>query len=128
MALETRYEVRTQVDSSAPAERFPEMCGSATLAMEVSKTSMKVARVTTMAMTQGLMDPSGVRNLAKRRSRMSVQVVSHFNQPPHKLLYLSFRYSVITVASTFMPGRKMAWLAGMGSRIIFTGMRWTTLT
>jgi hypothetical protein len=30
------------------------MCGMATLAMEVSSASMKVARVTVMAMTQGL--------------------------------------------------------------------------
>src|SRR5579863_4407037 len=30
------------------------MCGMATLAMEVSRASMKVARVTVMAMTQGL--------------------------------------------------------------------------
>ncbi len=31
------------------------MCGRETLAMEVSSTSMKVASVTVMAMTQGLM-------------------------------------------------------------------------
>ncbi len=31
------------------------MCGSATLAMAVSRSSMKVARVTVMAMNQGLM-------------------------------------------------------------------------
>jgi len=53
------------VDSSAPADKLPEMCGSATLAMEVSKTSMNVASVTVTAITQGLMFPSGVRNLAK---------------------------------------------------------------
>src|SRR5262252_6939561 len=63
MALDTRYEVRTQVDSSAPADKFPEMCGRATLAMEVSSTSMNVARVTVTAITQGLIEPSGIRNL-----------------------------------------------------------------
>src|SRR5882672_196795 len=54
MAFETRYEVRTHVLSSVPAERLPAMCGRATLAMEVSSTSMNVARVTARAMIQGL--------------------------------------------------------------------------
>lgn len=36
------------------AEREPPMCGMATLAMEVSSASMKVASVTVMAMAQGL--------------------------------------------------------------------------
>src|SRR5579863_2693753 len=54
MALDTRYEVRTQVLSSRPAERLPAMCGSATFAMLVSSTSMKVARVTVSAMIHGL--------------------------------------------------------------------------
>ena len=36
------------------APREPAMWGRATLAMEVSRTSMKVARVTVMAMAQGL--------------------------------------------------------------------------
>src|SRR3984893_2854844 len=53
-ALATRYEVSTQVASSWLAPRPPAMCGRATLAMEVSSTSMKVARVTVMATTQGL--------------------------------------------------------------------------
>src|SRR5579863_2830688 len=53
MAFETRYEVRTQVLSSCPAERLPAMCGSATLAMEVSSTSMKVASVTVIAIIHG---------------------------------------------------------------------------
>jgi hypothetical protein len=57
--------VSTQVDSSAPADKLPEICGSATLAMEVSSTSMNVANVTVIAITQGLIFPSGVRNLAK---------------------------------------------------------------
>ena len=38
------------------------MCGSATLAMEVSSTSMNVASVTVMAITQGLIEPSGIRS------------------------------------------------------------------
>jgi len=46
--------VSTQVASSRLAESEPPMCGMATLAMEVSSASMKVARVTVMAMTQGL--------------------------------------------------------------------------
>src|SRR5882724_910761 len=53
-ALETRYEVSTQVLSSTPAARFPAMCGSATLATLVSNTSMNVAIVTTSAMSHGL--------------------------------------------------------------------------
>src|SRR5260370_3728393 len=53
-ALATRYEVRTQVASSWLAPRPPAMCGRATLAIEVSSTSMKVARVTVIATIQGL--------------------------------------------------------------------------
>lgn len=44
----------TQVASSVLAESDPPMWGMATLAMEVSSASMKVARVTVMAMAQGL--------------------------------------------------------------------------
>ena len=44
----------TQVASSSLADRPPAMCGSATLAMLVSKTSMKLASVTVSAMSQGL--------------------------------------------------------------------------
>lgn len=36
------------------AERLPPMCGMATLAMEVSRASMNVARVTVTAIAQGL--------------------------------------------------------------------------
>src|SRR5580693_559899 len=64
IALDTKYEVSTQVDSSAPADKFPEMCGSATLAIDVSSTSMNVASVTTTAITQGLIDPSGILSFA----------------------------------------------------------------
>src|SRR5271168_426327 len=55
MALATRYAVSTQVDSSAVEARLPAICGSATLATLVSSTSMKVASMTTPAITQGLM-------------------------------------------------------------------------
>ena len=44
----------THVASLTLAESEPPMWGMATLAMEVSSASMKVARVTVMAMTQGL--------------------------------------------------------------------------
>ena len=53
MALAIRYEVSTQVLSSTVAESEPAMCGSATLAMLVSSTSMKVASITVMAISQG---------------------------------------------------------------------------
>jgi len=65
MAFDTRYEVSTHVDSSALADKFPEICGSATFAMDVSSTSMNVANVTVMAITHGLMCPSGVLSLAR---------------------------------------------------------------
>src|SRR5437016_6857185 len=54
MAFETRYDVSTQVLSSLLAPRLPAMCGSATLAMLVSSTSMNAAIATTMAISQGL--------------------------------------------------------------------------
>ena len=40
--------------SSVLAPRLPAMCGKATLAMDVSSTSMKAARATVMAISQGL--------------------------------------------------------------------------
>src|SRR5580704_149810 len=54
MAFETRYDVSIHVLSSWPAERLPAICGSDTLAMLVSSTSMNVASVTVRAMIQGL--------------------------------------------------------------------------
>src|SRR5580704_2161709 len=54
MAFETRYDVNTQVLSSLLAPRSPAMCGSATLAMLVSSTSMNAASDTTTAISQGL--------------------------------------------------------------------------
>ena len=53
-ALDTRYEVSTHVPSSWLTDRLPAMCGSDTLAMLVSSTSMNVAIVTTSAMAHGL--------------------------------------------------------------------------
>src|SRR5580658_4177463 len=53
MALATRYAVKTQVASSWLAPRPPAMWGRATLAIEVSSTSMNVARVTVIAIIQG---------------------------------------------------------------------------
>jgi hypothetical protein len=42
------------VASSVVAERLPAMCGKATLAIEVSMTSMKVGSITDTAISQGL--------------------------------------------------------------------------
>src|SRR5580700_11236209 len=53
-AFATRYELSTHAASSSPAERLPAICGSATLAMLVSSTSMNVAMVTTSAIAHGL--------------------------------------------------------------------------
>src|SRR5512133_3333086 len=55
IAFETRQEDSTHVASSTLAERLPAMCGSATLATEVSSTSMNVASITVSAMIHGLM-------------------------------------------------------------------------
>src|SRR5580692_4562956 len=54
MAFETKYDVSTHVLSSLLAPRSPAMCGNATLAMLVSRTSMNAARDTTTAISQGL--------------------------------------------------------------------------
>src|SRR2546423_7704080 len=54
IALDTRYEVSTQVASSVLAERFPAICGNETLTTVVSSTSMKVPSITEMAMIHGL--------------------------------------------------------------------------
>ena len=51
----------TQVLSSIPAARLPAMLRSATLAIEVSSTIMKVAIETTIAMSQGLRPPAAER-------------------------------------------------------------------
>src|ERR1700693_2351644 len=71
MAFDTRYDVSTQVDSSEPADKPPAMCGNATLAIDVSRTSMKVASVTVTAITQGLIEPSGIRNFDRSLCRIA---------------------------------------------------------
>ena len=43
--------------SSTPAERFPAMCGSETLATLVSSTSMKTASITVKATSHGWVSP-----------------------------------------------------------------------
>ena len=53
IALVTRYEVSTQVDSSWLAARSPAIWRSDTLAMEMSSTSMKAAIATTGATSHG---------------------------------------------------------------------------
>src|SRR6266404_5485354 len=68
MAFDTRYDVRIHVDSSALADKLPEMCGNATFAIEVSSTSINVASVTVTAITQGLIEPSGIRNFDRNLS------------------------------------------------------------
>ena len=54
IALATRYEVSTQVDSSIVADRLPAMCGSETFTTVVSSTSMNVANITATATSHGL--------------------------------------------------------------------------
>src|SRR5580704_3531733 len=54
MALDTKYDVSTQVLSSLLEPRPPAMYGKATLAMLVSRTSMNAAIATTTPMSQGL--------------------------------------------------------------------------
>src|SRR5271169_659800 len=54
IAFDTRYEVRTHVLWSLLAPRLPAIYGKATLAMLVSRTSMKAASATTTAISQGL--------------------------------------------------------------------------
>src|SRR5579864_297023 len=68
MALETRYEVSTQVLSSLLADRLPAMCGSETLAIEVSSTSMKVASTTIIEISHGLSSISPERPVAAMAS------------------------------------------------------------
>ncbi len=85
MAFETRYDVSTHVDSSAPADKFPAICGSATFAMDVSSTSMNVASVTVTAITQGLIVPSGILSFARILFRIAFE-------SPCSFYVLSARY------------------------------------
>ena len=57
IALVTKYEVSTQVDSSWLADRLPAMCSSATLAIEMSSTSIKAANPTVIAINHGFAPP-----------------------------------------------------------------------
>ena len=114
------------MDSSALADKLPEMCGNATLAMEVSSTSINVASVTVTAITQGLIEPSGIRNFASSLSfTLRLEILSWscgltaVNRD---------RQFVNAVATTFIPGRKIALSGGIGSSTIFTGTRCTTFT
>ena len=70
MALETRYEVRTQVTSSRPALRLPWMWGRETLTTLMSMTSMKVGTITVMAtshlFTTGVVGPSAMGDFSFR--------------------------------------------------------------
>src|ERR1700731_4347913 len=118
MALDTRYDVSTQVDSSEPADKPPAICGSATLAIDVSRTSMKVASVTVTAITHGLIEPSGIRNF----DRSLWRIASRCFLPTAQQILCSAFYSVITVTSAFIPGRNTAFCTGIGSTMIFTGM------
>src|SRR4030088_1130201 len=71
MAFDTRYDVSTHVDSSEPADKPTAICGSATLAIDVSRTSMNVASVTVTAITHGLIEPSGIRNFDRSLWRIA---------------------------------------------------------
>src|SRR5271170_2613427 len=79
MALEIRYDVRTQVLSSTVAERLPAMCGSETLAMLVSSTSMNVASITVAAISQGLtLGVQGTAGFARGASTAATRPASSF--------------------------------------------------
>ena len=54
IAFATNYVVNTHGPWFRLAPRFPEMCGRATFAMLVSRTSMKAAMATTTAINHGL--------------------------------------------------------------------------
>ena len=104
IALATRYDVRTHVDSSMVADRLPAMCGSDTLTTVVSSTSMNVANMTAIATIQGLTGRWVLSGTDVDQSRSS------------------------TVGVTDMPGRSRCSGSWPGSKTIFTGTRWTTFT
>ena len=83
------------------------MCRSATLAIAVSSTCMKVAIDTTQAISHGLRSPAAER-LA---SHSAAGRVAH---------------RTFTVGTTDMPGP--SWTSGGWSKVIFTGTRCTTFT
>src|SRR3546814_20401987 len=59
IALETRYEVSTQVASSRLADNEPAICTSETLAIDVSSTYMNAASPQTRAIRYGASATSG---------------------------------------------------------------------
>src|SRR5579872_5722539 len=83
IALATRYDVSTHVDSSIVADRFPAICGSDTLTTVVSSTSMNVANMTAIATIHGLTCLCS--DIGYRLSRIG--------------------YRTYTVGVTLMPGR-----------------------
>src|SRR5580700_3059197 len=72
------------------------MCGSATLAIDVSSTSMNVASVTVTAITHGLIDPSGILSLASNLCLIARSI--------------SFAYALLGVASLYRLLRMTAQL------------------
>ena len=103
IALATRYDVSTHVDSSIVADRLPAMCGSDTLTTVVSSTSMKVANMTAIATIHGLT----WRWLFRGRP-----------------FAISCRWSARPTCRAAGDGRD----PGPASSTIFTGTRCTTLT
>src|SRR5215471_3640549 len=106
MALVTKYEVRTHVDSSWLADRLPAMCCRETLAIEMSSTSMKAARPTVTAISHGLAPPG----------------------TPDGRDGIGTPYRTFTLGTTDMPGPSGKCRSGGVSKMIFTGTRCTTLT
>src|SRR6202050_2535953 len=109
MAFETRYDVNIHVLSSVPVERLPAMCGSATLAMLVSSTSINVASVTVRAMIHGL--------TAGRHAAASFMVMA-----------AAPIYLIQTLGKTDIPGGNFLFFILPLSNTILTGMRCTTFT
>ena len=98
----------TQATSSRVAPRLPAICGSATLTMVVSSTSMIAAVISPNRMNQ-----------RPAIAGASVPAGALRDGGAHR------RY---TVAVTDMPGRSTAPASAPPSRTIFTGTRCTTLT
>src|SRR5258708_2722169 len=81
MAFETKYDVRTHVLSSLLAPIFPAMCGRATLAMLVSRTSIKAPSDTTKAISHGFalgfhVDPTSGRGAVDSSCLLSTRSVA----------------------------------------------------
>ena len=114
IALATRYEVRTQVDSSTLAERLPAMCGRDTLTTVVSSTSMKVPNITAIAIIHGLITGSCLSVIAEAEL-LTLGILPH-------------AYLKITVGSTDMPGRSRCSGSSPLSKLMRTGTRCTTFT